>query len=153
MVHLNVSDNPNLERLPADVGRLKWLRSLRLDRCTNVRSLPAGLSGCAALQSLTAVEAGLQHVPVDDLARLTNLTDLALEGCPLMMHREAGGVPAPPGDGVSVAGGTLPGSEASGARAQHTIPGTETGAGSGTAAAAPTWLDPVKSVEQAQAFA
>jgi len=45
------------------------------------------MEDCVSLRVISALNAGLQHVPIAALGALPNLTNLRLMGCPLHMHR------------------------------------------------------------------
>ncbi|MBA0775363.1 hypothetical protein Gotri_010515, partial [Gossypium trilobum] len=82
LVSLTVISCPMLPRLPANLGRVTALKSLKIGWCVMLDSLSHGLANLISLENLEIIECpSLITVPEQSLERLSSLRSLSIENC------------------------------------------------------------------------
>ncbi|KAB2082827.1 hypothetical protein ES319_A05G224500v1 [Gossypium barbadense] len=82
LVSLTVISCPKLPTLPANLGRVTALRSLKIGWCEMLDSLPHGLANLISLENLEIIECpSLIALPEQSLERLSSLRSLSIENC------------------------------------------------------------------------
>jgi len=78
--YLDISDNPNIKRLPDSICKLQSLQVLLLGGCNELEALPKGLR---KLISLRYLEFSIKQtvLPVNEIANLVSLQILSIESC------------------------------------------------------------------------
>jgi len=78
--YLDISDNPNIKRLPDSICKLQSLQALMLDGCMELEALPKGLR---KLISLRKFSIGTKQTvfPVNEIAELRSLEILGVVSC------------------------------------------------------------------------
>ncbi|MBA0866577.1 hypothetical protein Goshw_022414, partial [Gossypium schwendimanii] len=82
LVSLTVISCPMLPRLPANLGRVTALKSLKIGWCVMLDSLSHGLANLISLENLEIIECpSLITLPEQSLERLSSLRSLSIENC------------------------------------------------------------------------
>ncbi|GMI91041.1 hypothetical protein like AT3G14470 [Hibiscus trionum] len=82
LVSLTVISCPKLHMLPANLGRVTALKSLKIGWCEMLDSLPHGLENLISLENLEIIQCPtLIALPEKSLERLSSLRSLSIENC------------------------------------------------------------------------
>ncbi|MFQ6639678.1 hypothetical protein Gotur_014774 [Gossypium turneri] len=82
LVSLTVISCPMLPRLPANLGRVTALKSLKIGWCAMLDGLSHGLANLISLENLEIIECpSLVTLPEQSLERLSSLRSLSFENC------------------------------------------------------------------------
>ncbi|XP_022725948.1 putative disease resistance protein RGA1 [Durio zibethinus] len=82
LISLTVTSCPSLETLPANLGKIRGLKSLKIAFCEMLESLPDGFTNLISLETLDIIECPrLSTLPEQSLERLSSLRSLSIENC------------------------------------------------------------------------
>ncbi|XVF39703.1 hypothetical protein PTKIN_Ptkin01aG0054300 [Pterospermum kingtungense] len=82
LMSLTVISCPELQKLPANLGKITALKSLKIGWCEKLDSLPHGLANLISLENLDIIECpSLTTLPEQSLERFSSLRSLSIENC------------------------------------------------------------------------